>query len=103
MTPRVACNDKRITPSSACCRWNGIQDGGLAVSNHHIGTSNTRKIQCPYQSPKKNSRTPGSRTAVHVLMVEKKNCLERRNLAESTTVRIPVLFESCRGSVHTRP
>ncbi|GFV23760.1 hypothetical protein TNCV_959541 [Trichonephila clavipes] len=49
---------------------------------------------------KKNSRTPGSRTAVHVLMVEKKNCLERRNLAESTTVRIPVLFESCVRTRH---
>ncbi|GFV04866.1 hypothetical protein TNCV_502791 [Trichonephila clavipes] len=21
-------------PSSTCCRWNGVQDGGLAVSNH---------------------------------------------------------------------
>ncbi|GFS76760.1 hypothetical protein TNCV_2263501 [Trichonephila clavipes] len=53
-----------------------------------------------------DSQTPGSRTAVHVLMGEKK-CLERRNLTESTIVRrsidLPVLFESCRGSAHTRP
>ncbi|GFT72475.1 hypothetical protein TNCV_973501 [Trichonephila clavipes] len=34
------------------------------------------------------SRTPDSRTAVHVLMEEKRGkiCLERRNLTESTTV-----------------
>ncbi|GFT20767.1 hypothetical protein TNCV_941261 [Trichonephila clavipes] len=55
-----------------------------------------------------DSQTPGSRTAVHVLMGEKrKKCLERRNLTESTIVRrsidLPVLFESCKGSARTRP
>ncbi|GFW97078.1 hypothetical protein TNCV_2697001 [Trichonephila clavipes] len=54
------------------------------------------------------SETPGSRSAVHVLMGEKrKKWLDRRNLTESTIVRrsigLPVLFESCRGSAHTRP
>ncbi|GFU42475.1 hypothetical protein TNCV_4556021 [Trichonephila clavipes] len=94
------------------------------ASTHPIQENSLRK--CPYQSPKKicivsrerlvflstgtsrtlDSQTPGSRTAVHVLMGEKK-CMERRNLTESTIVRrsidLPVLFESCRGSVHTRP
>ncbi|GFV36769.1 hypothetical protein TNCV_2650121 [Trichonephila clavipes] len=55
-----------------------------------------------------DSQTPSSRTAVHVLMGEKrKKCLERRNLTESTIVRrsidLPVLFESCRVTAHTRP
>ncbi|GFW91854.1 hypothetical protein TNCV_4080141 [Trichonephila clavipes] len=64
---------------------------------HSTGTSRTP-----------DSQTPGSRTAVHVLMGEKrKKCLERRNLTESTIVRrsigLPVLFESCGGSAHTRP
>ncbi|GFU24498.1 hypothetical protein TNCV_2264571 [Trichonephila clavipes] len=31
--PNTAWRDKGITPRSACCRWNGIQEGGLAVSN----------------------------------------------------------------------
>ncbi|GFV29938.1 hypothetical protein TNCV_2272681, partial [Trichonephila clavipes] len=47
-----------------------------------------------------DSQTPGSRTAVHVLMGEKK-CLERRNLTESTIVRrsidIPPLNCAARG------
>ncbi|GFT65863.1 hypothetical protein TNCV_64771 [Trichonephila clavipes] len=63
---------------------------------HSTGTSRTP-----------DSQTPGSRTAVHVLTEKKrKKCLERRNLTGSTTVirccGTPVLFESCRGSAHTR-
>ncbi|GFV78563.1 hypothetical protein TNCV_1888691 [Trichonephila clavipes] len=33
MAPSAARRDKGTTPSSACCRWNVIQDGGLAVIN----------------------------------------------------------------------
>ncbi|GFU26541.1 hypothetical protein TNCV_1836811 [Trichonephila clavipes] len=29
----AAWREKGIMPSRACCRWNGIQDGDLAVSN----------------------------------------------------------------------
>ncbi|GFU22115.1 uncharacterized protein TNCV_4300931 [Trichonephila clavipes] len=30
MAPSTTWRAKRITPSSVCCCWNGIQDGGLA-------------------------------------------------------------------------
>ncbi|GFX64897.1 uncharacterized protein TNCV_450351 [Trichonephila clavipes] len=33
--PSAAWRNKGITPSTAC-RWNRIQDGGLAVSNHNL-------------------------------------------------------------------
>ncbi|GFT33496.1 hypothetical protein TNCV_4381101 [Trichonephila clavipes] len=64
---------------------------------HSTGTSRTP-----------DSQTPGSRTAVHILMGEKrKKCLERRNLAEKHDSSLflwnPVLFESCRGSAYPRP
>ncbi|GFW40654.1 uncharacterized protein TNCV_2835981 [Trichonephila clavipes] len=36
MTPHAAWRDKRITPSSACCHWNGIQDIGLEVSDRAV-------------------------------------------------------------------
>ncbi|GFW94190.1 hypothetical protein TNCV_1979301 [Trichonephila clavipes] len=86
---------------------------GLARMSATEAKSTIEKLQADHRyindvwAPK-NSQTPGSRSAVHVLMGEKrKNCLERRNLTESTIVRrsigLPVLFESCRGSAHTRP
>ncbi|GFX78948.1 hypothetical protein TNCV_3912371 [Trichonephila clavipes] len=74
----------------------------LTVSRERLVFLSTGTSRTP------DSQTPGSRTAVYVLMGEKrKKCLERRNLTESTIVRrsigLPVLFESCRGSAHTRP
>ncbi|GFU24423.1 hypothetical protein TNCV_2263931 [Trichonephila clavipes] len=29
--PNTAWRDKGITPRSACCRWNGIQEGGGSI------------------------------------------------------------------------
>ncbi|GFW93442.1 HTH_Tnp_Tc3_2 domain-containing protein [Trichonephila clavipes] len=42
--PSAAWREKRITPISACCRWNGIQDGGLAVSYPTLGSIPIRRF-----------------------------------------------------------
>ncbi|GFX91038.1 hypothetical protein TNCV_5106681 [Trichonephila clavipes] len=84
--------------------WSRVSGG----SPSHVQSSNRLVFHSTGTSRTPDSQTPGSRTAVHVLMGEKrKKCLERRNLAEKHDSSLflwnPVLFEFCSGSAHTRP
>ncbi|GFU93303.1 hypothetical protein TNCV_1860341 [Trichonephila clavipes] len=45
-TSSAAWREKEMTSSSACCRWNGIQDGGLAVSNRQEDKTQGRSYRC---------------------------------------------------------
>ncbi|GFW89604.1 hypothetical protein TNCV_1024881 [Trichonephila clavipes] len=65
-TKRADWHDKGVTPSSACCRWNGIQDDVLAVSNHlednfnPFMTGERRKKRFPRPTCSESIRTASS-------------------------------------------